>query len=97
MNITPENRSNLILFIITLFLFLWAYTEVTEYSERENFTTEVYKFVAKGDRYTQAEGDAERKARLALEDRIRKLEESKKGEYLKEHTGKPAGAGHPIN
>ena len=77
MRVTHELRSNLILFLLALFLTLWSYTEITEYRERENFTTEVYKFVAKGDRYTQAEGDEEREARLALEQRVKQLEQSK--------------------
>ena len=78
--LNSDQRGWLTLLLIALFLVAWIWTEYTEYVERDNFTTEVYQFVSKGDRYTQAEGDKERDARLKLEERVRELEESRNGQ-----------------
>lgn len=50
-------RSNLILTLLTIFILMWTYTEVSEYFERENFTHEVTDFMYKGDRFTSEDGD----------------------------------------
>ena len=64
---SQDARAWITLGLVALFLSLWIWTELTEYEERSNFNTEVIEFVSKGDRFTQAEGDA-------LTKRVEKLE-----------------------
>ena len=62
-------RGWLTLVMVSLFMVLWSITEITEYQERDNFNTEVIKFVSKGDRFTQEEGDLLTKRVEDLENR----------------------------
>ena len=73
--INKEARSNMILFIVSVFLLSWIYTEVAEYFAREKFEAEVRydlnelnQFRSRGDRFTQDDG-------IELEERIDNLEQ----------------------
>ena len=63
-----EFRANLTLALMVIFLSAWAYTEITEYSEREGFNTEIKDFMeGGGNRFTLEDA-------VELEHRIEKLE-----------------------
>lgn len=68
MSESREYRSMVIMWLLIIFIAMWAYTEISEYIARDLFVEEVNNFMHKGDRFTQREGDA-------LEERIRALEE----------------------
>ena len=46
-------RSTLILVLLTGFLCAWAYTEITEEHQRQEFQSDVQSFMYKGDRFTR--------------------------------------------
>ena len=63
-----EIRSNLTLMLMVIFLSAWAYTEITEYFDREDFNAEVEEFMeGGGNRFTREDAEA-------LERRVEKLE-----------------------
>lgn len=49
-------RGNLILFILAIFLFIWAISEITERRDRNEFVKEVESFMYIGDRFTIHDG-----------------------------------------
>lgn len=56
--LSSEVRSNLILFLLVVFLGTWTYTEVTESWERDAFSKEVNDFMHRGDSNTGTQGYA---------------------------------------
>ena len=52
------DRDTLIIAMLTVFMSMWVYTEISEYITRDLFTAEVNEFMHKGDRFTNEDGDA---------------------------------------
>ena len=70
-------KENVILALVIIFMAMWVYTEVDEYSERVNFMEHVEadledlkEFRSVGNRFTQEDG-------IELEERIKELEQQK--------------------
>ena len=70
-------KENVILALVIIFMAMWVYTEVDEYSERVNFMEHVEadledlkEFRSVGTRFTQEDG-------IELEERIKELEQQK--------------------
>lgn len=70
-------KENVILALVIIFMAMWVYTEVDEYSERVNFMEHVEadledlkEFRSVGNRFTQEDG-------IELEARIKELEQQK--------------------